>query len=327
LNISRLVDYAINNNGVVKPIIIPADDLSFPALTNPSIAEKNGELYMCLRNMSHTLFHAENDRFHHILGKNVLCNKEDENIFTTHNYICKLNNNLTIEDYFLVDTSANDVEPLWQFIGLEDARLVFWNNKSYLCGTRRDTTTNGVARIEMSEVEFDNDECVEISRVRIPLPGNEDSYCEKNWMPILHMPYHFVKWSNPVQIVKTDQTASYCENVHMGSYYPMDYDWRGGGQIIEHNNYYYGIIHESVPVATELNKRDLLYYHKFIVWDKSWDLVTHSKRFTFTDSLVEFACGLCKLDQDVYISFGQTDLTGYVLKLPITKFESFIHGH
>ena len=79
LNISRLVDYAINNNGVVKPIIIPADDLSFPALTNPSIAEKNGELYICLRNMSHTLFHAENDRFHHILGKNVLCNKEDEN--------------------------------------------------------------------------------------------------------------------------------------------------------------------------------------------------------------------------------------------------------
>ena len=82
-----------------------------------------------------------------------------------------------------------------------------------------------------------------------------------------------------------------------------------------------------MPVATELNKRDLLYYHKFIVWDKSWNLVTQSKSFTFTDSLVEFACGLCKHDQDVYISFGQTDLVGYILKLPITKFESFIHGY
>ena len=42
---------------------------------------------------------------------------------------------------------------------------------------------------------------------------------------------------------------------------------------------------------------------------------------------MEFACGMCKLDQDVYISFGQSDLTGYVLKLPVPKFESFIHGY
>ena len=36
------------------------------------------------------------------------------------------------------------------FIGLEDGRLLKWNDKYYLTGVRRDTTTNGQGRMELS---------------------------------------------------------------------------------------------------------------------------------------------------------------------------------
>ena len=52
-------------------------------------------------------------------------------------------------------------------------------------------------KIELSEIEFDKESAQEVKRYKIPAPNEKDNpYCEKNWMPILHMPYHFVKWSN-----------------------------------------------------------------------------------------------------------------------------------
>ena len=43
------------------------------------------------------------------------------------------------------------------FIGLEDARLVFWDNKYYAVGVRRDTTTTGHGRQEFSELQINDD--------------------------------------------------------------------------------------------------------------------------------------------------------------------------
>ena len=43
----------------------------------------------------------------------------------------------------------------------------------------------------------------EISRLRIPTPGLDVSYCEKNWVPINDKPYHFVKWTSPTEVVRT----------------------------------------------------------------------------------------------------------------------------
>jgi len=49
-----------------------------------------------------------------------------------------------------VDTSALDVTPMWEFVGEEDCRVVQWLGDYYLVGVRRDTTTNGVGRMEYS---------------------------------------------------------------------------------------------------------------------------------------------------------------------------------
>ena len=126
-----------------------------------------------------------------------------------------LNDDLSIKHVVSVDTSKLDSDPQWEFVGLEDARLFRWDNKLYLCGVRRDTTTNGEGRMELSEIRAKTTFVDEMSRTRIPAPGNKDSYCEKNWMPIIDKPYHFVKWSNPTEVVHYDIHSKITKTVHL----------------------------------------------------------------------------------------------------------------
>ena len=65
---------------------------------------------------------------------------------------------------YLIDTTKLDVKPIWNFIGLEDARIVKWLDKYLICGVRRDTTTNGQGRMELSEIEIFDDKVNEIKR-------------------------------------------------------------------------------------------------------------------------------------------------------------------
>ena len=104
-----------------------------------------------------------------------------------------------------------DVESKWTFAGLEDGRLVNWNDKVYITGVRRDTTDNGQGRMELSELKKISSHPTEISRVRIEHPTDPNSYCEKNWMPILDMPYHFLRHADPVELVKVNCKDKSCK--------------------------------------------------------------------------------------------------------------------
>ena len=171
---------------------------------NPSIFIDGDKILVNVRHINYILYLSEKGKFHHEWGPLQYLHPETDLTLTTYNYLCELNEDLDLVSHTKIDTSLFDVKPLWEFIGLEDCRLFKWNNKLYLCGVRRDTTPNGQGRMELSEISYRNGKAVEISRRRIPAPGADNSYCEKNWMPILDMPYHFVKWCNPTEIVKVD---------------------------------------------------------------------------------------------------------------------------
>ena len=99
---------------------------------------------------------------------------------------------------------------------LEDARLIKWLNKYYLSGVRRDTTPNGVGRMELSEIEIDEDtaiwekngekfksEIVDVSVAR-RLPSIQEK------RPVIEMTVHFNNKSYPntrIGLTTTD-TAS-----------------------------------------------------------------------------------------------------------------------
>ena len=323
---SNFVKLAIENGGSIYPLVIPHSDLKGPALTNPSIYNDNGKLLLNLRNINYTLYHSEKKKFEHHWGPLVYIHPENDIRLRTWNYMCEVDDNMRIKKYSKIDTSKFPDKELWEFVGLEDARIVRWNEKLYICGVRRDLDEIGTGRMELSEIEITESGVKEINQYRIPTPGNNDSYCEKNWMPILDMPFHFVKWTNGTEVVKYDINTGKTEQVSVTQWKNLGcIDLRGGSQVIRMNDQYrFALNHETYLFKSEQGRKDGIYRHRFIVWDNDWNIAKVSKQFSFLNADVEFAVGMCEYKNDYLMTFGFQDNAAYLLKVSQDFVKKFI---
>lgn len=315
--------FCLERGGKIIPLLIQSKDLSGPALTNPSVLCLDDKILVNLRNINYTLYHSEKSVYEHFWGPLSYIHPENDLTLRTTNVMCELDYDLNLKNYKKVDTSTLDQKPLWTFIGLEDARLVQWEDKIFLCGVRRDTTTNGEGRMELSEIDPTTYE--EVSRYRIPSPNGNKSYCEKNWMPILSKPYEFVKWSNPVEVAKFNPENTTCETLFLGEHTPGCKDWRGGSQVVSWGDYYVAIIHESNLFKSEAGRKNAIYRHRFIVWDREWNRVALTKEFSFLNANIEFCCGMFIKDEYFYITAGIQDNASILIKVHESYIEEFIN--
>jgi hypothetical protein len=322
---NNFAKHCLENNGQIFSLNVPVNLLSGTGLMNPSVFVDNDEIYVNLRHIDYTLYHSECRIFPHRFGVLQYVRPEDGAQLTSVNYICKLNSNFEISNVYKLDTTKLDTPPLWDFTGLEDVRLVKWNNKLYGAGCRRDTTQHGEGRIELSEISI-NTAANEISRFRIPVPDNKESYCEKNWMPVISQPYTFIKWTNPTHVVqvdpinKTSRTLVLDENKKI----PNLNDFKGGSQVLTWGDYYVAVVHEALHYTNEINQHDTRYYHRFILWDKNFNIVKISDNFSLMDGNIEFCCGIAAYKDDFLLSFGFQDNAAYLLKFPQSLLGEFL---
>ena len=309
---------ALQANGNIFPLTLPSSESGHTGLTNPSIFWNGQKLFLNIRNVQYALYHSEfGQKFQNHWGCLAYLNPEDDVTLRTQNFLSVDNST-----YKKVDTSKLDKKPLWEFIGLEDGRLVEWEGKLYLIGVRRDTTTNGVGRMELSEIENGR----EVKRYRIE-PPNGYTYCEKNWMPILDMPFHFVKWSNPTEVVKVNLDKLTSETIVLKEQsIDVIRDLRGGSQVIPYKDYYIAVTHEVDLWFNYMNHKDAHYYHRFIVWDKDWNIIQYTDAFKFLDANIEFCCGLSHIKDKFVLTFGFQDSTAFLLEMTEEFLESFIDG-
>ena len=323
--ITNLVKQVLDNGGSITPLIIPSSETNGTGLMNPSIYNDNGNLLLNLRHVQYTLYHTRG-KFESRYGPLAYLNPENDITLRTTNFFCEVNDDLTIKSHFKVNTSKHDITPIWEFIGLEDARLIKWDDKFYICGVRRDTKPNGEGRMELSEIVIEDNTVKEISRFRIPAPINDDtSYCEKNWMPVLDLPYHFVKWTNPTEVVKVDPIKKTCERVFLGNDYSSKRDIRGGSQVITIGDYRVAITHEVDLWKNKNNNKEATYRHRIITWDKDWNVVNVSDEFDFMMGNIEFCVGMCVYNNNILVSFGYEDNAAYLLQIPILFFNKLIN--
>ena len=320
------VKQVLDNGGKIKPLIIPSNETNGTGLCNPSILVKDDKILANVRHIQYTLYHSELKNYEHPYGPLVYLNPDNDNTLTTTNFICELDDDLNISYYSKVDTSAFDKPPLWEFVGLEDARLIEWDGKLFLCGVRRDLDTIGTGRMELSEIEINENSVNEVSRFRIPGPPPDKEYCNKNWMPILDMPYHFVKWTNGTEIVKVDVENNSTESVIIKNWVQHNRDLRGGSQVLSYNGGYLTLNHETDLYRSEAGRKDATYRHRFTFWDKDWNIQKISQQFSFLNAKIEFACGMAKYKEDYLITFGFQDNAAYVLRVPGQFLEDFING-
>lgn len=321
-----LAKYAIENGGKIKPLIIPHEDTGGTGLMNPSIFIHNDKILVNIRNTNYTLYHSEKKKFPHQWGPLQYIHPEDDQTLRTTNFIAHLNDDLNISESFKVDMKL-DIEPLWHFIGLEDARLFSWDDKLYLCGVRRDhLDAKGKGRMDLSEIEFDGKSYYEVSRKSIPAPPPNLSYCEKNWMPILDIPYHWVKWSNPTEVIKFDPENLTTETVLVdhNKRYDFPRDLRGGSQVIKWGDYRITITHEVNLYNDKHGRKDGKYLHRIILWDQDWNIIKGTDDFTIMNGEIEFATGMAFHKNNVLITFGFQDNAAYILSMPINAFADMI---
>lgn len=321
----------LTHGAIIRPLNIPLKDREYIGTCNPSIFFDGDRLRMILRRVNYALWNCDNEyKFTTQYGPLWYITGDHEHHLKTINYLCELNGDKI--DYKEINTSKLDKEPLWEFVGLEDARLVRWDGKLYGTGVRRDTTTNGQGRMELSELDEDGNE---ISRVRIKAPGNDDSYCEKNWMPILDMPYHYVKWCNPIEIVKADPVTGECETVLLKKQ-PQDLEYyntngmgiRGSSQVIPWGEYRIAITHMcELWINEKKQKTGAGYFEQFIVWDKDWNIVKISEPFRFAGFGIEFTNGLAYKDGSFYIPFALQDNFSFMLTVDEKLVREFIFNN
>ena len=287
---------------------------------NPSIfVDDDGDILVNIRHVNYTLYHSEKDqRFFSPWGPLSYLHPEKDQRLVTTNYLGRLDKDYNLINFTKVDYSKLDVPPIWEFVGEEDCRITQWDGDYYLIGVRRDTTTNGQGRMEYSKIELDKNHWTakEVQRVRIPPPIDVSSYCEKNWMPILDMPYHFVKWAMPTEVVKANPDKSECEQVLTRSTPSVPIDQRGGTNIVSWGDYYIAFTHEVKLWRNYFNQKDSIYRHRMIVWDKEFNFVGLSKSFAFLDTPIEFCVGAAVRNGKLLLSFGVQDNAAFVLEVP-----------
>lgn len=330
--IENFAKLAIENGGDIIPLVIDSSLTNGLGLTNCSILPIEDKIYINLRNVEYTLLHAEKLKYTHPWGPIVYVHPEDDWKLRTNNFLCVVKEDLSdFEYYSKVDTSKEDKTPLWEFVGLEDARICNWDGKMYLSGVRRDTTKNGVGRMELSEIVEEEGKFKEVSRQRIPIPGEEipdkgNSYCEKNWMPVVDLPYTYVKWCNPVEVVTYNPETKLTKQIYLGEdKLDIDFDFRGGSQVIPYKeDYRIALCHVTRLFRSETGRKNCTYRHRFIVFDKEWNIVSYSDEFDFMGGHIEFSCGMCFHQEKYLITFGFQDNTSFLLTVTQDFFESFI---
>lgn len=318
--------YILENGGEIHPLLIPSELTNGTGIMNPSIFNRDGKLIVNLRHVNYTFYHSEAKLFQHQYGPLTYVHPENDMHLRTENYYCELNDDLEITRYNKIHMTHDTYEPMWEFVGLEDARIFDWEGKLFICGVRRDTTPNGQGRMELCEIEVRDDSVVELSRFRIPPPKDPNSYCEKNWMPILDRPYNFVKWGNPTEVVEAFPETKTCETVSLSKQIVLPRDLRGGSQVIPWGDLYIAVTHEVDLFKSEVGRKDAVYRHRFIVWDQDFNIVKFSKDFSIMNGHVEFAVGLCHYEENLLMTFGFQDNAAYILKMPCKAVVDFING-
>ena len=324
---NNLVLDCIRDGGVIKPLLVSSDRTNGLGLMNPSIYIDNGKITGILRQVNYTFYHSERKLFQHPYGPLTYIHPENDLKLRTWNWYFELNSELEMTKCVQIDTSRFDTyEPLWDFVGLEDARIFRWNSKLYYSGVRRDTTTNGQGRMEISELRVSGPSVFEVSRTRIETPNNVDSYCEKNWMPVLDKPNHYVKWANPTELVEVDVLTGKSKTVSVSDSVALPRDLRGGSQVLSYNGGYIALTHEVDLFNSREGRKDAVYYHRFIVWDSDWNIKKCSDAFHFMDADVEFSIGMAELGDSFLFTFGFQDNAAFVLKAKQSTILNFIYG-
>ena len=222
--------------------------------------------------------------------------------------------NETIEVNYDISEQINSY-----YKGLEDCRLVVWDNKLYAYGTRWDKVESKGC---ICLYELDGD--MKPINETVILPQCENN-CEKNWAAVEDKPFTFDYNHNPL-IVITVNNNSECTLIKQNEKdNNLDFVIKGSTQIVRYDeNTYMSLVHTNCYYDDgEVSRSD--YLTAFVFYDNDLNIIKISDWFVFKSPMCEFTCGLTIHNNDIYITYSQLDCSSHVLVTNKDTIEKFLN--
>lgn len=206
--------------------------------------------------------------------------------------------------------------------GLEDCRLISYNNSWWITCTGFDFTSEGVPQIALCKLDSKTtDNKVPVTQLTV-LQGPDKRRCEKNWLPFvknneIHVVYSydpFIVFKPNIQTGECPKTISIIPNYDFSAF-------RGSAPPIEFDDGYLLIVHEVV-----FSNNNRYYLHRLVQTDKDFNVTLLSKPFTFLHQGIEYTCGMT-LDhshQNLIIALGIEDRNAYLCTVDIDTIRSML---
>jgi hypothetical protein len=203
-----------------------------------------------------------------------------------------------------------------KYIGIEDIRLFNFKDKIYYIGSTFDKSTN---KIKITSNEFDLDKNYEINLINPTFKTDFD--WEKNWVFFENNDELFIiyKWY-PIQICKIDYNKKELNIVKELKTPNKFFNFRGSTNGVLFDNKIWFIIHSQNVINDKKH-----YFHRFVVWDKNWNIIKTSKIFSFLNGHIEFCAGVAVHGDQLLITFGFQDNSAFILEIPLSAVNNFIN--
>lgn len=264
---------------------------------NPSIAEWNNELWMIQRTVN---YRVKEDGNYQV--------KDNGNI-ETRNYLVKLDSDLNIVSSNPILHPDNWGSPIWDYVkGIEDCRLFVKNNELWCSATVREKNVVGMCEMYLFKITDPVSAQPKFELISV-MQGAEPHQHEKNWMPLTPVNNCQFVYSMEPTIILGDR-----QNVSSNIMPAIAVDsFRGGSQVIDFDQGYLAVIHESVEMFDGLRN----YVHRFVYLNKKFELERISPRFKISGSRIEFVAGMARepRSQDLVISYGLADNQSWLLRV------------
>lgn len=205
--------------------------------------------------------------------------------------------------------------------GFEDGRLVVWNDKLYVYGTRWDRVVDEGC-ICIYELNENMQPCNEII-----VHPQSSANCEKNWGAIEDRPFTFVYSNNPTDIVQVNEHGE-CWLVNSKKKNEnITKPIKGSSQVVRYDeNTYISLVHTNDWYEKDgFSYSD--YLTAFVFYDNDFNLVKMSDWFVFKSPMCEFTCGLAVKGNDVYITYSHLDCTSNLIVTNKETIDKFVNLH
>jgi hypothetical protein len=243
-------------------------------------------------------------------GGGYLIKHPEQHIYTK-NFLAFWNSEVSIEPMCLNemdDESVSLVNHNGTIYGLEDIRLYEYQDTIYFIATN--INYSGIGRNRMIKGKYNiekrtYDDCL------LLIPPDKNSWCEKNWIPIIKgdQEYFVYKWF-PFEIGtlvdKIDDSGSSYTQLDICLQYihhtPFFKKVRGSTPFIEIDSGYLGVVHFSEE------KSPRQYFHLLVLLDKeTFRPLRYSKHFHFHNISIEFCIGFSMIDDSYYFWISNFD--------------------